>query len=339
MNFLLLKVLSLHLIISIANHKILLTVKKIFFCLLTLSLGVLINSCNVKSQESNVTTKLNNKKDSLSYILGATKAKSIIKSGVKVFENLDKTQIINGFNAKVETYSPDSCLLILQKLFGKNYQDFNKKYAKEGSLWMGKMTRYAFQSDMVRLGANDLINYDLVKKGFADGLNSKDGFLSDDVMRMTIQKFMIGLNEKNGANMMAKAKQIKGAQIFDNGVVIETLIEGSGPMPGLSDDVKVHYILTSAIGDTIQNSYKMPNKENIIEPVALSLNGGVIPGWSFAIPKMKVGGTYRLYLPWKLAYGEQQGRESLCFVVELIARGKSGSFTAVMENKPEVKNN
>ena len=339
MNFLLLKVLSLHLIISIANHKILLTVKKIFFCLLTLSLGVLMNSCNVKSQESNVTTKLNNKKDSLSYILGATKAKSIIKSGVKVFENLDKTQIINGFNAKVETYSPDSCLLILKKLFGENYQDFNKTYAKEGSLWMGKMTRYAFQSDMVRLGANDQINYDLVKKGFADGLNSKDGFLSDDVTRMTIQKFMIGLNEKNGANMMAKAKQIKGAQIFDNGVVIETLIEGSGPMPGLSDDVKVHYILTSAIGDTIQNSYKMPNKENIIEPVALSLNGGVIPGWSYAIPKMRVGGTYRLYLPWNLAYGEQQGRESLCFVVELIARGKSGSYTTVKENKPGVKNN
>ena len=339
MNFLLLKVLSLQLIISIANHKILLTVKKIFFCLLTLSLGVFINSCNVKSQESNVTTKLNNKKDSLSYILGATKAKSIIKSGVKVFENLDKTQIINGFNAKVETYSPDSCLLILQKLFGKNYQDYNKTYVKEGSLWMGKRKRYEFQSDMVKFGANDQINYDLVKKGFADGLNSKDGFLSDDVTRMTIQKFMIGLNEKNGANMMAKAKQIKGAQIFDNGVVIETLIEGSGPMPGLSDDVKVHYILTSAIGDTIQNSYKMPNKENIIEPVALSLNGGVVPGWSFAIPKMKVGGTYRLYLPWKLAYGEQQGRESLCFVVELIARGKSGSFTAVMENKPEVKNN
>ena len=311
MNFLLLKVLSLHLIISIANHKILLTVKKIFFCLLTLSLGVLINSCNVKSQESNVTTKLNNKKDSLSYILGATKAKSIIKSGVKVFENLDKTQIINGFNAKVETYSPDSCLLILKKLFGENYQDFNKTYAKEGSLWMGKMTRYAFQSDMVRLGANDQINYDLVKKGFADGLFSKDGFLSDDVMRKTIEKFkivlnkkMIGLNEKNGANMMVKAKQIKGAKLFDNGVIIETIKEGIGPNPGLTDDVKVHYILTSALGDTIQNSYKMPNKENIIEPMALSLNGGVIPGWTFAIPKMKVRGIYRLYLPWKLAYGE-----------------------------------
>ena len=158
-------------------------------------------------------------------------------------------------------------------------------------------------------------------------------------MRMTIQKFMIGLNEKNGANMMAKAKTIKGAQVFKNGVVIETLVEGSGPMPGLSDDVKVHYILTSAIGDTIQNSYKMPNKENIIEPVALSLNGGVIPGWSYAIPKMRVGGTYRLYLPWNLAYGEQQGRESLCFVVELIARGKSGSYTTVKENKPGVKNN
>ncbi len=336
----------MHLIISITNHKILLTVKKIFFCLLVLSLGVVMNSCNVKSQESNVTTKLNNKKDSLSYILGATLAKSIVKSRVKEFENLDKTQLINGFNAKVGTYSPDSCELILKKLFGENYQDYNKTYVKEGSLWVGKRRRYEFQSDMVKFGANDLINYDLVKKGFADGIFSKDGFLSDDVMRMTIQKFeivlnkkMIVINEKNGANMMSKAKLIKGAQVFDNGVVIETLIEGSGPLPGLTDDVKVHYILTSAIGDTIQNSYKMPNKENKIEPIALSLNGGVVPGWSYAIPKMRVGGTYRLYLPWKLAYGEEQGRESLCFVVELIARGKSGSFTAITENKPGVKNN
>jgi hypothetical protein len=52
---------------------------------------------------------------------------------------------------------------------------------------------------------------------------------------------------------------------------------------------------------------------------------------------MKVGGTYRLYLPWELAYGEQQGRESLCFVVELIARGKSGSFTDLKENNPKEK--
>jgi FKBP-type peptidyl-prolyl cis-trans isomerase len=58
----------------------------------------------------------------------------------------------------------------------------------------------------------------------------------------------------------------------------------------------------------------------------------VIPGWTIAIPKMKVGGKYRIFIPWNLAYGEQQGKESLCFFVELIATGKEGSFTANLKN-------
>jgi FKBP-type peptidyl-prolyl cis-trans isomerase FklB len=97
--------------------------------------------------------------------------------------------------------------------------------------------------------------------------------------------------------------------------------------------VKVHYILTSSLGDTIQSSYQGDGKGNV-EPVPLALNGGVIPGWSFAIPKMKVGGKYRIYIPWNLAYGEQQGKESLCFMVELLERGAEGSFTKSLKTNP-----
>ncbi len=297
---------------------------KLFAIATSLIIGLF--SCK-NGAANNANTTLLNKKDSLSYILGAINAKTIIGSGAKSFENLDKKQIIIGFNSNLNEVSADACLATLKMLFGENFQDFNKKYVQEGSLCMGKMTGYAFYYDIKKLGGKDLLNFDMVKKGFADGLYKKDTFLRDEAMKKTMQSFMVGLNEKNGAKMMAKAKLIKGAQVFENGVVIQTLKDGQGPFPGLSDDVKVHYILTSSIGDTLQNSYKMPNEKNEIESVPLSLGGGVIPGWSYAIPKMKVGGTYRLYLPWELAYGEQQGRESLCFIVELIARGPAGSFT------------
>ena len=33
-----------------------------------------------------------------------------------------------------------------------------------------------------------------------------------------------------------------------------------------------------------------------------------------------------MYVPWELAYGEDMGRESLCFVIELIDYAKEGSF-------------
>jgi hypothetical protein len=42
--------------------------------------------------------------------------------------------------------------------------------------------------------------------------------------------------------------------------------------------------------------------------------------------KMKKGGKYRVYIPWNLAYGEQMGKESLCFLIELIDYAPEGTF-------------
>ena len=150
-------------------------------------------------------------------------------------------------------------------------------------------------------------------------------------MRFMMTDFMTGLNVTNGKKMMEKAKKIPGIALLEGGIYMETIKAGTGVSPSSSDDVKVHYILTSALGDTIQSSYKGDGKGNV-EPIPLALNGGVIPGWTIAIPKMKVGGKYRIYIPWNLAYGEQQGKESLCFLVELLASGKEGSFTANLKN-------
>ena len=41
---------------------------------------------------------------------------------------------------------------------------------------------------------------------------------------------------------------------------------------------------------------------------------------------MKKGGKYRVYIPWHLAYGEQMGRESLYFEIDLVDYAKSSDF-------------
>jgi len=261
-------------------------------------------------------------------------AKTISDSKTESFEKLDKEEIIKGFNANLAGTPAQECLSTLQRLFGPTYQDFNPSYLKEGSLCMGKLTGYAFFYDIRKLGALDRVNMTMVKKGFADGLYKRDtSVLKMNSMRFIMSEFITGINVENGNKMLSKAKAIPGAQIFENGVVMETVLPGKGPNPGPTDDVKVHYILTSSLGDTIQSSYQGDGKGNV-EPVPLALNGGVIPGWSFAIPKMKVGGKYRIIIPWNLAYGEQQGKESLCFLVELLERGAEGSFTKSLKNNP-----
>ncbi|MFM7723852.1 MAG: FKBP-type peptidyl-prolyl cis-trans isomerase [Bacteroidota bacterium] len=302
-----------------------------FFSIVVL-LAFVVASCGNK--EAKYTVNFANEKDKLSYVLGAMNAKTISDSKTESFEKLDKEEIIKGFNANLAGTPAQECLSTLQQLFGPTYQDFNPSYLKEGSMCMGKLTGYAFFYDIRKLGALDRVNMTMVKKGFADGLYKRDtSVLTLNSMRFIMSEFITGIHVENGNKMLSKAKAIPGAQIFENGVVMETVLPGKGPNPSPTDDVKVHYILTSSLGDTIQSSYLGDGKGNV-EPVPLALNGGVIPGWSFAIPKMKVGGKYRIFIPWNLAYGEQQGKESLCFFVELLERGAEGSFTKTLKTNP-----
>ena len=292
---------------------------------------LLVSACGTHEEQAKP-LKFKNSKDELSYVLGAINAKTIVSSGETSFANLDKDELIKGFNENLNASPADDCLPVLQKLFGPTYQDFNKKYVKEGSRCMGKMTGHAFYSDIQKLGGLGLVNLSMVKKGYADGLYLRDTVMKEAQMRQIMQDFMLSLNEKAGMKMLDKAKNTPGATVFDNGIILFTLKEGKGAFPNPTDDVKVHYVLMSALGDTIQNSYKMKNQEGKIEPVPLQLDGGVIPGWSYALPKMKKGGKYKIYIPWELAYGIEGGKESLCFEIDLIDCATAGTFV-----KPQMR--
>jgi FKBP-type peptidyl-prolyl cis-trans isomerase len=265
-------------------------------------------------------------KDTVSYVLGGMYKNSVVGGQDPNIAKLDMQLVSKGFNENLDGAFPQDCQATLKQLFGPNKQDFNEKYAKEGALCLGRITGYSFYQDMKRLNAMSEVDLKMVRIGFKHGILKIDTLLTEPQKQAIIGAFIAEVNEANGKKMMAKARKIPGAKVFDNGVVIQVIKEGTGGYPSATDDVKVEYILTSAVGDTVQDSYKMKKERGTTDAVALQLNGGVIPGWSFAIPKMKKGGTYRLYLPWDLAYGEEAGRESLCFVIELVDYAKQGTF-------------
>ncbi len=295
--------------------------KKLF---IILSVTLFIASCS-DSKESGAPLEFKTQKDKLSYILGAINAKTITNSNEKSLEQLDKEEMIKGFNENLSGKEAEGCLETIQKLFGPNYLDFNKKYIKEGSLCMGRMTGYAFYSDIKKLGALDQVNLAMVKRGYADGLFKRDTTIKEQVMRKIMNEFLVKLNEKNGSKMMAKAKLLPGSKVYPNGIVIQTVKEGNGPLISMQNDVKVHYTLTTALGDTMESS-RMPNQQGKVEPLPVSVGGGIIEGWSFALQNMKKGGIYKVFIPWQMAYGEEQGRQSLCFDMEIIEVGKLGTF-------------
>jgi FKBP-type peptidyl-prolyl cis-trans isomerase len=315
----------------------------------------ILASCGSETEETETGTpsdvKLTSFKDSLSYAFGIEYANSIY-ANQNMKQSLDKEMAIKGFESNISSVYPESCENILQKLMGPYGQDFNTAYVKEGSECIGKIIGYGFYNEMTGLNKLSEFNLSTLKKGFSDFLLNKklalnetqkksilDGFTSKINAEIKAKNAQIKAgNDKSSNDLMAAAKKLKGAQVFDNGIVIQALKPGIGGSPKATDDVQIEYILMNAKGDTIQDSYKMKKMTQNQDPIAMNL-AQVIPGWTFGLQKMKKGGKYKLFIPAEMAYGDQAPAEigpgaALVFEIDLINYGKAGSLAPPMPQAP-----
>ena len=99
---------------------------------------------------------------------------------------------------------------------------------------------------------------------------------------------------------------------------IEDTKVGSGKACKLGDRITVNYKGTFPDGKVFDESKG--------KPVTFPLKEGMlIKGWTQGIPGMKIGGKRKLFVPWKLAYGERgtpggpiPPKADLVFEVELV---------------------
>ena len=105
-----------------------------------------------------------------------------------------------------------------------------------------------------------------------------------------------------------------------SGLVFESVKDGTGPSPRASDVVTVHYRGTLLDGTEFDSSFKRN------EPASFPLSR-VIPCWTEALQRMKVGGKARLTCPPEIAYGTRGAggvippNATLRFEVELLKVG------------------
>ncbi len=122
---------------------------------------------------------------------------------------------------------------------------------------------------------------------------------------------------KAGAAFLAKAAAEPGVRKTASGAIVKTLKEGSGPSPGATDKVKVHYHGTLVDGTVFDSSVKRG------QPATFPV-GNVIKCWTEGLQLMKVGGKSRLVCPANVAYGERgsppiiRPGATLIFDVELL---------------------
>ncbi len=124
-------------------------------------------------------------------------------------------------------------------------------------------------------------------------------------------------NLSAGEKFLMENQKAEGVTTTSSGLQYKVLTEGHGEKPKKNDMVTVHYAGKLINGKEFDSSYKRN------EPATFPVSG-VIPGWTEALQLMKVGSTWELFIPAKLAYGEHGAppvigpNEVLIFKVELL---------------------
>lgn len=174
-------------------------------------------------------------------------------------------------------------------------------------------------------------------KGFNDVYYGKKMAMTDKQMMDTMNSFRqqaAAKAQKQQAadgqkNLAAGAKFLKanatkaGVKVTKSGLQYKIIKRGTGPVPTSSDWVKVDYEGKLLNGKVFDSSYKRG------KPATFPVNG-LIPGWTEALQKMHVGGTWMVYIPANLAYGKNGApmggigpNEMLIFKMHLIAITKN----------------
>jgi FKBP-type peptidyl-prolyl cis-trans isomerase FklB len=202
-----------------------------------------------------------------------------------------------------------------------------------------------FGRDMLRQGID--LNADIFARGLRDALTGAKPAISDQEAQQIINVFGSEIaakkqaaakkaGEENSAKeqkFLAENGAKPGVQTLPSGLQYKVLKEGSGRKPTLYDTVTVNYRGTLIDGTEFDSSYKRNAPATF--PVS-----GVIPGWTEALQLMKVGSTWQVFIPSKLAYGEAGGgtvippNAALIFEVELLSIGDGSSGAAGQPKAP-----
>lgn len=178
--------------------------------------------------------------------------------------------------------------------------------------------RHAKNTDLENLNAA------AVAKAFGDVFSKDSIAFTEEQVQMKLNAYFMQMQQKasvkvkaDGEKFLEENKKKSGVITTPSGLQYQVIKEGTGPQPDSTDIVSVHYAGTLINGEEFDSSIKRgtPEKFGVT---------GVIPGWTEALLKMKVGSKWKLVIPSNLAYGERgAGRQikpnaTLVFEMELL---------------------
>ena len=183
-------------------------------------------------------------------------------------------------------------------------------------------------------GQEPAIDAAALARGLSDAVLEARPRLSGEQIRQALEAFDARMQEREqefGRRMREAAKanlaraaefaaangRKQGVTTRPSGLQYEVIRAGTGGSPSLDDTVVAHYRGTHVDGREFDAT------DPAGEPASFPLRG-VVPGWQEALPLMKTGAKWRIYVPPQLGYGEEgsppviEPNELLIFEIELL---------------------
>jgi FKBP-type peptidyl-prolyl cis-trans isomerase len=173
----------------------------------------------------------------------------------------------------------------------------------------------SFRADGLPLDAESLL------AGLKDGLEAAaEPRYSRELCAASLQRLAqqrADMLLKRDRDFLAANAKAPGVQTLPSGLQVKVLKQGDGATPTAADTVQAHYTGRFTDGTVFESS---EGGEPAVFPVSR-----VIPAWTEALQKMKVGDKWQLVVPSELGYGPEgdvSGRippnTALVFDVELV---------------------
>lgn len=184
----------------------------------------------------------------------------------------------------------------------------------------------AFKQNLSTFPGKDPINVEALLAGFSEALRGDSAAMKMTVeeAQTYIQTYVTELQEREsseekeaGDKFLAENKGKAGVITTESGLQYQVEVEGTGPRPTDTDQVKVHYTGTLLDGTKFDSSIDRG------EPTVFGVTQ-VIPGWTEGLKLMPVGSKYIFWIPSDLAYGVRgagndiKPNAALKFEVELL---------------------
>ncbi len=187
----------------------------------------------------------------------------------------------------------------------------------DASYYMGYLRGYELKRSLEIKNIADQLSKSIMSKGYKDGLWDAKPLVALSDQNTIITEFFSSISKNEGQDFLEVNKSKPGVKVTQSGLQYQVIEQGKGPKPGPTSKVSVYYTLRDISNRVLETNADKP------EPISFALNQ-VIPGWTEGLQLMQVGGKYRLFVPYELAYGEAgsppkiQPYATLIFEIELV---------------------